>query len=333
MLVTQAIAQNTDDNVSALVVKAVEPGQAVAAGALAREQLLREEDEAPTVVQESGAFGPPMGGADTWLRNLGTDLRLSVKRQRRLLVAIGVLMILSCLCVSMAGISAAGQVMAGAPSAAPEQAVIRYDQADNDDPNWWASYLGYDNVDALLAAVDLWPARRDVLVAGEVRDWTCKGQECSFHLDMADKEYVIRIDRTLSEVQGLDLAGKHVRVYGSQDAEGQPVVAQLIDQRRAWWSIWQPAWSTVYDNRGGRGTVWLYGVADHESFSPIRMSDYPELSKGDRLLIRGRWVEEQGSDVVSFVEDTVYRLEAGRYAPLFGVPDPAGRPTVTPNAP
>jgi serine/threonine protein phosphatase PrpC len=333
MLVTQAIAQNTDDNVSALVVKAVDPRHAIAAEALAREQLLREEDEAPTVVRDSGAFGPPMGSADTWLQNLGTGFRLAVKRQKWLLVAFGVLIIVICLCVSVAGISAAGQVMAGAPSVAPEQAVIRYDQAATDDPNWWAGYLGYDNVDDWLAAVDLWPARRDVLVAGAAREWACKGEECSFYLDMAEKEYVIRIGHRISEEEDLDLAGRFVRVYGSQDEEGQPVVAQLIDQRRAWWSLWQPAWSTVYDNRSGSGTVWLYCVADHESFSPIRMSDYPELIRGDRLLLRGHWVEEQRSDVVSFAEDTVYRLETGRYAPLFGVPDPAMRPTVTPNAP
>lgn len=330
MLVTQAIAQNTDDNVSALVVKAVDPG---AAEALAREQLLREEDEAPTVVRESGAFGPPLGGAESWLRNLGTDLRLSGKRQKLLVIAIGAVMVLSCLCIALAGASAVGQVMAGEPVSAPLQAPIIYNQFADDDPKWWTDYLGYDTQEQMMAAVDLWPAQRGVLVSGEARDFSCKGQSCTFDLEMPGKEYVVRSDREFFERQGMDPSGSWVRVYGLQETETGSVTALLIDQRGPWWAWWRPAWSQVYDNYNSNETVWVYGVADQESYSPIPLKDYPGLTQGDRILLRGRWEGEQGRGATSFAEDAIYRLEAGRYAPFFGVPEPTERPTVTPITP
>jgi hypothetical protein len=150
---------------------------------------------------------------------------------------------------------------------------------------------------------------------------------------MPDKEYVIHSDQDLFEGQGMDLIGSWVRVYGLQEMETGPVTALLVDQRGPSWAWWQPAWSTVYDNHDWNETVWVYSVADHEAHSPIRLKDYPGLTKGDRILLRGQWVEEQGRDAMSFVEDTVYRLEAGRYAPFSDVPNPTGRPTVTPRTP
>jgi hypothetical protein len=105
-----------------------------------------------------------------------------------------------------------------------------------------------------------------------------------------------------------------------------------VDQRGPLWVWWKPAWRTVYDNLDSNDTVWIYGVADRESYSPIALKDYSGLTQGDRILLRGRW-EEHGRGERYFAEETIYRLEAGRYAPFYGVPDPTGRPTVTPITP
>jgi serine/threonine protein phosphatase PrpC len=328
-LVAQAIAQKTDDNVSVLVVKAVDPKQLEGAQARAREQRLRDEDEAPTVVREGRAFGAPVGGAQSWMRELLEKLPPLGKRQKWLVVAVAAVLVLSCLCAALAGFAAVGQVLAGEPVAAPELAPIHYDQLTDDDPTWWTNYLGYDNTDQLHAAIDRWPARRGVFLVGEARDWLCQGQRCTFGLEMSGKEYVIHSDRGFFEKQGADPTGSLLRVYGLQEKDTGPVTARLIDQRRPWWAWWQRAWSPVYDDHNWNETVWVYSVADHEAYSPVRLKDYPGLNEGDRLLLRGQWVDEQGRGAMSFVEEAVYRLEAGRYALLSGVPDPAERPTVT----
>lgn len=225
-----------------------------------------------------------------------------------------------------------GQGAPEEPAAAPVLEPIHYDQLADDD-TWWTNYLGYDDVQQMRNKLDRWPARRGLFIVGEARDWSCQGQRCTFRLEMPGREYVVDSDLGFFERQGADPTGSWVRVYGLQEMDTGPVTARLIDQQRPWWAWWQPAWSTVYDDHNWNETVWVYSVADQDSYSPIRLEDYPGLIEGDRILLRGRWVDEQGQDAMSFVEDTVYRLEAGRYAPFFGVPDPAERPTVTPMAP
>jgi hypothetical protein len=146
---------------------------------------------------------------------------------------------------------------------------------------------------------------------------------------MADREFDIISSKPQFVNEDVDLADRPVRVFGSQERETASVVAQLIDQGESWWAWWRPAWATVYQDYNPSSPAWVYSVADRNPHSPIDMDDYTDLVRGDRILLRGKWLAGGPRDAMSFDVESLYRLDSDKYVALAGQSSPATRPTVT----
>jgi hypothetical protein len=336
-LVAQAKAWKGEDNISVLIVKAARPRQPETQKAASDVEM---EDDTPTVASETGLSGHGrLATLEERLRDLGARARTASGFRRWMLVAIAALLVVTCLCAAIA-LPALGQKLAGNPAAAPQLAPIQYDGSTSDDPNWWAGYLGYRDLEQMATTLDaqtdpassmpadLWPAKPGIFIVGLARSWTCRDQECAFRLRMANQEYDVNLDSNFLAKKVTSLDKKQVRVFGFRERESGKVTARLIDLGGSWWAWWRPAWRTVYQHHTWEDLVWVYSIADRNPFSPIRMEDYA-LTRGEPILLRGKWSQGTADDAMSFDMETLYRLTTGGYSALSPLPSPVPQPTVT----
>lgn len=271
-------------------------------------------------------------------RVLGPVRRMEPRR--RLVLGL-VALIFVCLCALIAIFPAVNQRLVGDPAAAPQMAPIRFDDLTDDNLVDLADYLHYADFYEMRAAnpgqlnqpfppvADLWPSGPGLFLVGLVRDWYCQEGKCTFQLEMAGTLYDIELDQTAFVGDPLSLNGQRVRVFGQLPAEGTVLKAHLIDLGARWWAWWQPAWITVYqDHDWGRGD-WVFGIADHNPYSPVDIEQYAGLEQGGRILIRGRWLKSGSQDSMTFAPDDVYHLHGDVYVLLSDDPTPTSQPTVT----
>ncbi len=270
----------------------------------------------------------------------GSTAQPSKQRNPRLARALIALAVACCLCATADVLLALQQGLVGNPIAAPQPAPIHYQGLTGDEMERLAGYLGYSNMlemerqhpdqpDLAQAAVaDLWPARRGVFLVGLARNWQCQAYEpkCTFRLKMTREKYQVECNPQLLDTGLTNLGGQYVRVFGYQEKEGEIVTAQIIDLGSKWWAWWLPPWKTIYRDGTSEKPVWVYGVADQGPYSPIKLEDYPALKRGNKILVRGKWLE---GEFMTFEAEALFCLEEKWYVPVSGEPIPMPQPTVT----
>jgi hypothetical protein len=249
------------------------------------------------------------------------------------------------LLVAILPFASAGLV--GGPAAAPRLAPIRFEGLTENDLSQIAGMLGYADLSELetayagrldpgnLSAVDLSPANEGVLLVGSVRGWSCRDGTCAFRLEMAGEAYQVELDQARLASDASSLRGRRVRLFGVQLAENGVVAARLIELGARWWSWWQPAWGTVYQDDKPDATVWVYSIVDRSPYSTIEMEEHPGLKRGEQILTRGRWLaggpvsSSQGSGNMTFVVESLYHLQGSVYSQVLERAPVAPQPTVT----
>ena len=264
---------------------------------------------------------------------------LAWEPRKRLLVGVAAL-IFVCSCALVAAFPVANQRFAGEPAAAPQPAPIHFGELAEGDMDRLARYLNYADLAEMKAAqrgpwgegassLDLMPADGGLFLVGLVQDWRCEGQVCTYRLKMADQAYIVELAQSSLPADAPDLQGRRVRVYGQSPAVGGRVRARLIDLGARWWAWWQPSWTTVYVDRGWEQPTWVYSIADHNPYSTIEIEDYPGLNPGEQILARGRWLAGGAQAGMTFVAESLYRLQEGVYVPLSNGGSALPLPTVT----
>jgi len=333
-LIAQAKVQHANDNISVVVVQAVDPAN-LQADALE----LAEEDVTPTELTsppDEGFLISLLSG----LQGLIAKIPLSAEKRQWLLVGLAVLVFFCCLCGGLSGFLAISQKFTGDPVTAPQIAPIGPVSLVQDDPKWWAEFLGYPDVSAMKAwngladlksatSIDLLPAWRGVFVVGEVGDCTFQGQAYTFCLEMAGKEYRVTGEPHVPLDSEEISVGDRMRVFGRQERQDGVVAASLIECQNPWWAWWQPAWKTVYQNPNWPDPAWIYSIADDNPNSPVKFRDYPDLTHEDKILMRGTWLEGKARQNMSIDLQHVYRLDKGRYTLIYGDFSPRPKPTET----
>jgi len=267
------------------------------------------------------------------------DSFLDWEPRKRLLVGMAAL-IFVCLCALVAAFPVANQRFAGDPASAPQPAPIRFGELAEGDLDQQARYLNYADLAEMRAAqpgpweeeassLDLMPADWGLFLVGLVQDWRCEGQACTFRLEMADKVYAVELAQSSLSADAPELQGRHVRVYGQLPAGDSRVQARLIDLGARWWAWWQPSWVTVYIDGSWNRPVWVYGIADRNPYSTIEIENYPDLNPGEQILSRGRWLAGRAQAGITFVTESLYRLQDGVYVPLSNGGPALPLPTVT----
>jgi len=258
-----------------------------------------------------------------------------VQRRRHWVLGLGVVCAVLCLIAAAVFVPALSQKLAGDPVAAPAPAPLQDGRLGGSSLDQVAIYLGYADSDQMVAAhgamlaadsigtSNLTPATAGVYLVGTAQDWGCVQQECTFHLDMAGKNYTVTY-RAPGE-QGVDLDGMPVRVYGPQQENQPTVAAQLIERGSRWWAWWQPAWTLVHQAGSLDQVAWVYSIVDQSPNGLLDPDRVPDLPRGSLLLLRGLW---RGDQSLSFDADQIYHLQGSAYIPLTEQPA-LPLPTVT----
>jgi serine/threonine protein phosphatase PrpC len=358
LLCTDGLSGQVGDEGLAHSIRSLPPAQA-AADLVEQANAHGGRDNVSVVVVQAGSHREAAGLQGifdaSWLQGLRPVLHrsslgtapgrpapaLAVSRRRGRLVAGLLALIVVCLCALVISFPVVNQRFVGNPVAAPELAPIRFVDLDPDDLAPLAGYLNYSTLSDMEAAhpgqldsespimVDLQPANSGLFLVGQVRDWQCQGQMCTFRLDMAGEMYGAQLDQSFFSELPLDLDGRRVRLFGFQSRDGQTVDTRLLDLGERWWVWWQPAWATVYDNTNWEDEVWVYSIADHNPYSTIEMAQYPTLKQGEHILTKGRWLETGPGNSMTFAVESAYRLQEGVYRSLSDEPILLPMPTVT----
>ena len=164
---------------------------------------------------------------------------------------------------------------------------------------------------------------------GQVRQWGCEGQDCTFELNAGGKTYQVNIDRERFAGNQTSLDGRQVRVFGHQAERDAEVDARLIDLGERWWIWWRPAWVTAYQDHDWNETDWVYTVLDNNPYGFVEAGDLPGLNPGTPILVQGRWLEGGPQDNMAFALERAYCLEGNEYVLVADDLIPAPPPTVT----